>query len=310
MAKDLAPYLEAEARLWSKHGVTPLNRRVTLASGGEVRVQELGDGPPVVFIHGVSIASASWCSLATRLEGFRCILVDRPGCGLSDPIVGGPLSDLASVEAYADGLLPDLLDALELDQAAVACTSYGGFFGFRGAASAPERVTKLVEYSWLIGAPSESAPISVRMGALPGMQSLMSRMPMSRGMVKAALRQFGLGKAIDSGAFDDVMLDWAYRLLKHTDTLANDSGSSPKLFTPIKGQNSKVLLTDALLSKVTMPVLFLWGEHDPNGGSVVARSFAPRLPNGELIILPGAEHAPWFDDLETCVAHTQEFLSR
>ena len=27
-------------------------------------------------------------SLAARLPGFRCILLDRPGCGLSDPVVG------------------------------------------------------------------------------------------------------------------------------------------------------------------------------------------------------------------------------
>ena len=128
-------------------------------------------------------------------------------------------------------------------------------------------------------------------------------------MVKTALRQFGLGKAIDSGAFDDVMLDWAYALLRHTDTQANDARSSPKIFTPIKGQNDNVLLTDELLSKLTMPVLFLWGEEDPNGGSAIAKTFAPRLPNAELVILDGAEHAPWFDDLETCVALTRGFLS-
>ena len=53
-------------------------------------------------------------------------------------------------------------------------------------------------------------------------QPMMTRLPMSRGMVKQALRQFGLGRAIDSGAFDDHMLDWAHALLRHTDTFAND----------------------------------------------------------------------------------------
>lgn len=309
MAKDLDRYREAESRLWGKLGVTPVDRRVTLRSGGEVRVQEIGEGPPVVFIHGGSIAGTSWCQLVARLDGVRCIVVDRPGCGLSDAIVGGPLQDLAGIEAYADRLLGDLLDALELEQAAIGATSYGGLFAFRGAAAAPERVTKLVEYSWLIGAPSESAPFSARMGSLPGMQALMTRVPMTRRMVKGALRQFGLRKAIDSGAFDDDMLDWAFALLRHTDTLANDIRSSPRLFTPIKGQNSEILLTDEVLSKLTMPVLFLWGEDDPNGGAAIAREFAPRLPNAELIIIPGAEHAPWIDDLDTCVSRTQEFLT-
>lgn len=307
--KNLRRYHDAERRVWDSLGVTPLEYRVTLQSGGEVRVQEVGDGPPVVFIHGVSVAGTSWCHLAARLDGVRCILVDRPGCGLSDPIVGGPLRDLASVEAYADRLLSDLLDALELESAMVAATSYGGFFAFRGAAAAPERVEKLIEYSWLIGAPSESVPFSARMGALPGMRPLMARVPMTRGMVKGAFRQFGLGRAIDSGAFDDDMIEWAYTLLRHTDTMANEIRSMPKVVTPIKGHNVDVLLTDRLLSKLTMPTLFLWGEDDPNGGAAVGKDFAPRLPNAELVIVQGAEHAPWIDDPKTCAKNTQAFLT-
>lgn len=309
VARDVEKYQAAEARLWTEVGVEPTERRVTLASGGEVRIQELGEGPPVVFIHGGAIAGASWAHLAAHLTGVRCILVDRPGCGLSEPIVGGPLSDLADLEKYADTLLEQLLDALKLEQAVVAGTSYGGFFAFRGAAAIPDRVTKVIEYSWLIGAPAESTPFSARIGSLPGLQALTTRMPMSRRMVKTALRQFGLGRAIDSGAFDDVMLDWAHALLRHTDTMANDLGSSPKLFTPIRGQNTDVLLTASLLSKLTMPVLFLWGEDDPNGGAAVAREFAPLLPDAELKIIAGAEHAPWIDDLDTCVELTQAFLT-
>ncbi len=308
MAKHLARYLEAEERLWREVGVAPAEHRVRLQSGGDIRVQELGEGPPLVFIHGASISGTSWCQLVAKLDGIRCLLVDRPGCGLSDPIVDGPLKDLASVQAYADRLLEEILDALGLDETAVGATSYGGYFAFRGAAAIPERVTRLVEYSWLVGAPSESAPLSARIGTLPALQAVVTRAPMTRSMVKSALRQFGLGKAIDSGAFSDVMLDWAHALLRHTDTMANDTRSSPRLFTPIKGQNDDVLLTDHLLSRLTMPVLLLWGEDDPNGGAVVARSFAPRLPNAELQIIPNAEHAPWIDDPDLCADHTQRFI--
>ena len=309
MAKNSALYVEAERRLWEHVGVRPRERWVTISSGGKVRVQEVGDGAPLVLLHGGSIAGSSWATLAAALTGVRCILVDRPGCGLSDPIVGAPLRDLPSVQRYADGFLRDLLDALELDRANVGATSYGGFFAFRGAAAAPERVTKLVEYSWLIGAPSEGTPLTARLAALPGVQQLMTRVPMTRSMVKSALRQFGLGRAIDSGTFDGQMLDWAYALLRHTHTLANDVRSSPQLFTPIRGQNNDLLLTDELLGKLSMPVLFLWGEDDPNGGAGVAHKFAPRLPNSQLVIGPGAEHAPWIDDLHTCVSHTLAFLA-
>ena len=30
--------------------------------------------------------------------------------------------------------------------------------------------------------------------------------------------------------------------------------------------------------------------------------------NHILVIIDGAEHAPWIDDLETCAAHTRSFL--
>jgi 2-hydroxy-6-oxonona-2,4-dienedioate hydrolase len=259
VGKDLERFRVAERLVWERLGVTPVDRRIPLASGGEVRVQELGEGRPVVFIHGGSIAGTCWADLAASLHDVRCILVDRPGCGLSDPIAGGPWRDLESVQRYADRLLTDLLDALELERSVVAATSYGGFFALRGAAATPDRVEQLIEYSWLVGAPAAAAPFTARLAAVPGMQALITRIPMTRGMVRGALRQFGLGRAIDSGAFDDTMLDWAHALLRHTNTMRNDVRSSPQVITPIRGQNPDVLLTDELLSRVTMPTLFLWG---------------------------------------------------
>jgi 2-hydroxy-6-oxonona-2,4-dienedioate hydrolase len=141
VAKDIQLYREAERRLWEHIGVTPTERFVALGSGGQVRVQEVGVGPPFVLLHGGSISGTSWATLAAALDDVRCILVDRPGCGLSEPIVGGPLRDLRAVQNYADRLLGDLLDALDLDSAAVGATSYGGLFALRGAAARPERVT-------------------------------------------------------------------------------------------------------------------------------------------------------------------------
>ena len=159
-----------------------------------------------------------------------------------------------------------------------------------------------------MGAPSQRAPLSARIGSLPGMKALMARVPMSRGMVRGALRQFGLGRAIDSGRFDDDMLDWAHALLRDTNTMANEIRSLPDVVTPIRGINRDLLLTDELLAKLTMPVLFLWGADDPNGGAAVARDFAPRLPDAELVIIPDAEHAPWLDNLEMCASHTRRFV--
>lgn len=307
---NIERFRAAEARLWETVGVTPIDRRVALPSGGSVRVQELGEGPPLLFVHGASVGGTSWSGLAAALAvDHRCILLDRPGCGLSDPIVGGPLRTLEQVQAYADRLVPEVLDALDLERAAVLGTSYGGFFAFRGASAAPARVTKIVEYSWLIGAPPQGAPLSMRLGAVPGMRALMPRMPVSRGMAKGMLRQIGLRRAIRTGTFTDEMIDWFLALLSHTDTLRNDMASSPQAVTPIRGFNRQLLLTDEELARLTMPVLFLWGDEDTNGGAEVARAFAPRLPNATLEIIPEAGHAPWIDELDLCAQRTREFLA-
>lgn len=307
---NIDQFRAVEARLWETVGVTPIDRRVALPSGGNVRVQELGEGPPLLFVHGASVGGTSWGALAAELAAdHRCILLDRPGCGLSDPIVGGPLRTLEQVQAYADRLVPEVLDALELERAAVLGTSYGGFFAFRGAAAAPARVTKIVEYSWLMGAPPEGAPLSMRVAATPGMRALMMRMPVSRGMVKGMLRQVGMRRAIRTGTFTDEMVEWMVALLRHTDTLRNDIASSPQVVTPIRGFNRQVLLTDDELARLTMPVLLLWGDEDTNGGEGVARAFAPRLPNATLQIIPEAGHAPWIDELDLCAQRTREFLA-
>jgi pimeloyl-ACP methyl ester carboxylesterase len=302
-------FRRAEQRLWQSVGVVPAERRVRLRSGGMVRVQEAGAGHPVLFVHGAANAGTSWMSLVAKLGEFRCIALDRPGCGLSDPIVGGPLRNLDAIESYADSLVGDVLDALEVRTAHVVATSYGGYFAVRSAAAHPDRVDRLVEFSWPMGAPMDAVPLSMRLAGLPGVQAMMSALPVTRGMVKSLLRQIGLKRALETGRFDEAMIDWFVSLLRDTDTMRNDIRSSPTMITPLHGLNERVLFTDDLLARVTMPALFLWGDEDPNGGDAVARAFVPRFPNAELHVIPRAGHAPWIDELDLCADRTRAFLS-
>ncbi len=308
VATDITRYREAEDRVWMALGIQPTERTVTLPAGNRVRVLEHGEGEPVLFVHGASVAGASWADLARVLGDFRCLLLDRPGCGLSDPLPDPP-RDIDEVEAYADGLIADVLDALGLDAAPVVATSYGGYFALRGAAAHPDRIPKLVELSWPFGAPMEKVAFVMRMQTVPGAAALAARLPVTRGMVKSMLRQIGLERAIRTGAFDDSRLDWTVALLRHTDTQRNDTTASPKLVRPVRGLDGRVLLSDELLSRVTMPSLFLWGDEDPNGGEAIARAFTARLPDATLDLVREAGHAPWFDQLDHCAARIRSFLS-
>ncbi len=109
-------YRQAEQRMWSSVGASPSEQRVHLPRiGTSVRGQEVGEGTPILFVHGASNSGTSWANLAPRLDGFRCLLLDRPGCGLSDPLPE-PFEDVAALERFSDALLVDVLNALDLQK--------------------------------------------------------------------------------------------------------------------------------------------------------------------------------------------------
>ena len=307
MAKDLSRFVAAEQALWSKFGITPAERRVKLPAGNEVRVQVIGEGPPIVFIHGVAVAGSSWVLLADALKDeFRCILVDRPGCGLSDPIPNGPLKSPAEIKRFAEDLTPAILDGLELDTAHLACTSMGAFFGFRAAINSPHRFTKLVEYSWAIGTPMAHVPMMMRLGSPKLLKAMMVRMPINASAVKMMFKQVGLKRAIESGTFDDDMVAWSVAIMKHTGTFKSETDNNT--FISLKGENPEFLFTDEELQRLDMPVLLLWGDEDTNAGTPEAETFAARLPNAILETVDHAGHAPWIDEIGFCAAKTREFL--
>jgi 2-hydroxy-6-oxonona-2,4-dienedioate hydrolase len=310
VGSDVAKYRAAERRLWESFGLEPTEQRVHLQNlDVTVRVQEIGEGPPVLLIHGASVGGTSWVNLVQGLSGFRCIIADRPGCGLSDPMPGDAgKADIDAVKRAGDLLIPDLLDALRLPTAHVLGTSFGGFFALRAAAAAPERVRRMVLYSWSMGVPMDHTTLVMRFAGIPGIGQIMARMPISRASAKMMLRQVGLKGAIDSGKFSNEMLDWFVALLRYTPSMRNEIRATPKVITPVKGLNQEMLFTDELLARVTSPVYCFWGEDDPNGGAETAKQFAARLPQCTLELVPDAGHAPWIDETERATASTLAFL--
>ena len=91
-------YRAAEARLWGSVGVEPVERMIHLDRNDvDVRVQEVGTGPPVLFIHGANTSGASWVRVAAALQGYRCLVLDRPGTGLSPTLARPVTTDRKSV---------------------------------------------------------------------------------------------------------------------------------------------------------------------------------------------------------------------
>ena len=301
-------YRAAEKALWSSLGVTPSERRVRLARiGTEVRTQELGAGQPVLFVHGASTCGTSWADLAARLPDMHCILLDRPGTGLSGPL-DPPVRHAVELVALADTLVLDVLDSLGLDSADLVTTSFGGFFGFRAALAAPNRIRRIVEFGWSAGARLGNVPLALRLGGTPPLGRLLSHLPTNDATVRRLFRGIGLREAVDGRRISAEAIRAYGALLRETDTMRNEIEIGACFLSPARRGDPLTVLTAADRGRILAPVRFVWGERDPFGGPEIAREFAGAFPDPILELLPGVGHAPWMDDAEHAARVVREFL--
>jgi 2-hydroxy-6-oxonona-2,4-dienedioate hydrolase len=302
---DEAKFLAAERLVWDLFDLAPTTRRCRLPRlGVTVRIQEVGAGPPVLFLHGGSNSGTSWAPIAPHLTGFRAIFLDRPGCGLSDTVA--KRLDAAGLREVADTLVVDVLDALELERSHLVATSLGGFTALRSAAVHPERIDRMVLFGWPVGAPVGRLPLFMRFASAPVLASVAASVKPNEGAVRAMLRRIGLGHAMEEGKFTEVEVDCYLALLRYTDTFRNEVHTGRYLSTG--GLREGLLIPDEVLAAVKAPTHLLWGEDDIFGGPELARRFASRLPNAELELLPDAGHVVWVDWPEYSAEVTRRFL--
>jgi pimeloyl-ACP methyl ester carboxylesterase len=62
------------------------------------------------------------------------------------------------------------------------------------------------------------------------------------------------------------------------------------------------------LGAIRHPVLHVYGAADPVGSPEIWRHVAGVLPRGELLVVDGAGHMPWFDDPKHVAAGVSRFL--
>ena len=106
---------------------------------GDVNVVDIGAGPALLFLHGLSGCWQNWLeNLPAFARDHRVIAVDLPGFG-SSPMPREPIS----ISGYAR-MLGVLLDELGIERAQVVGNSMGGFVGCEMAIRYPARVDKLV----------------------------------------------------------------------------------------------------------------------------------------------------------------------
>lgn len=118
-----------------------LNRKIILtADGFRVGVTEVGQGVPLVFLHGLSVSAQAYDELFIQLaeKGFRVIGLDAANHGDSGSLPWGhTVEDMTRVTLSA-------LDRLDIHRAIFAGHSMGGGMVVEIAASNPHRVAAAI----------------------------------------------------------------------------------------------------------------------------------------------------------------------
>jgi pimeloyl-ACP methyl ester carboxylesterase len=125
-----SPWLDVD---WRAH------QRWVSVAGQPVNTIDLGEGPPLVFIHGLSGSWPNWLEqLPVFADSHRVIAMDLPGFGHS------PMPhERITISGYAR-LLDGLFDELDIGAATLVGNSMGGFISAELAIAFPERVERLV----------------------------------------------------------------------------------------------------------------------------------------------------------------------
>jgi 2-hydroxymuconate-semialdehyde hydrolase len=126
------------------------------AGGVATNYHDLGDGPPVLLVHGSGPGVSAWANWRTVLPGLsrrhRVIAPDVLGFGYTRR----PPHTIYGPDVWLDHLLA-FLDALDLPKVSVVGNSFGGALALRLAAKAPERVDRLVLMG-SVGVPFDLTP--------------------------------------------------------------------------------------------------------------------------------------------------------
>lgn len=257
-------------------------------SGIHLRLLEIGSGPPVLFLHGISSLAVHWAPLVPYLKRFRCLLLDLPGHGLS----GNFDYRAVPLRQHAAELLSSIIAALGLESITLVGNSLGTQFAFFLALDQTRKVQAIIGMGEPATAFKGARPKgTLLVMAVPRLNRLVLESPSPAFIYRAAMADITGWHAVRSvpAALIEVGR-LAGRLPGHAASVTSLMERLNRFATP----RTENILTAAELGKITKPVFFVWGRRDryllPDAGSHWLR----KMPNSSMEVID-AGHLPWFD---------------
>jgi class 3 adenylate cyclase len=257
------------------------------AKSGDVHIayQEFGAGPiNVVMVPGfVSNVDLVWEHPDLNRELLRAgsyarvVILDKRGTGMSDRAAG-----IAGLDERMDDLRA-VMDAADMQSAAVVGTSEGGALSMLFAGTYPDRCTALV----LIGAYARANPAAVE------------------AFLKYIDEAWGSGGTLSmfapSRANDQAMLHWWKRVER--------LGASPAAASALMKMNGQVNVRD-ILPSIRVPTLVIHRTGDRVIPVQAGRALAKHIPKATFLELPGDDHLPFVGDNTDAIEDAmEEFLT-
>jgi pimeloyl-ACP methyl ester carboxylesterase len=272
---------------WQAH------RRFVEIDGRPANVVEIGDGPPLLLVHGLSGCWQNWLeTIPLFARSHRVIAPDLPGFGASEM----PRGEI-SIDGYAR-FLEQLCDALSIDAAAVVGNSMGGHISAELAIRSPQRVERLMLVS-AAGISAEQVQRDVVMTAGRLIAAVGTR---TAARVDAFARRPGLRRVALSFVVrhpDRLSAAMAHELMQG----AGKPGFLPALEAVVTHRISE------RLPQIACPTFVIWGEDDhviPVGD---AKRFQQLIPDCRTLVLPDTGHVAMLERPARFNALLQEFLA-
>lgn len=259
-----------------------------------VHVNDAGSGEALMFCEGQGAGTSAWVvyhrAVDELAKHFRCVLIDQPGYGKSDPVV---VTDESRSTMYARAVR-GVMDALGIERATIIDMSFGAQTGQVFALAYPERVAKLVLHASGIGGPT-------LFGHPPGSSYAFIEMYKAfespsldtlRGMMRAFL--------YDGNAYSDEALLLQARL---DAWLARPELEAAR----VASRNVQRDLT-AELPKIAVPVLQMHGRNDLIAPLESAVRLLGVLPDARLIVFNRCGHWIPFERPAEFARYTIDFV--
>jgi pimeloyl-ACP methyl ester carboxylesterase len=238
-------YADGDDSSWMEVDWPAVTRRLEVDGRGVGVIDTGGDGPPLLFIHGLGGIWQNWLlNIPAFMGTHRCVAVDLPGFGLSDK------PDECSIPGFAR-TVDAVCGQLGVEEPAVVGNSMGGFVGAELAVRYPARVSKLV----LVAAAGLSTEYLAREPLLAGARAFMVL------TARAGLRGNGVVKRprLRRAALQAVVR-YPEKLSVPLATELVGGANAPGFI-----ESFEALMTYSFrdkLERIEVPTLIVWGRND------------------------------------------------